>query len=78
MTSSMTERPMGSIMTAVAVLLTHMLRKAVASMKPATSRTGWVPTQRTSWRAMRRWSPHRCTAWAIMKPPMKRKMTGLA
>lgn len=69
---------MGSITRVVAVLLTHMLRKPVAIMNPPMSRTGLVPTASTVSSAMRRCSPQRCIASAIINPPMKRKITSLA
>lgn len=77
-TSWSTDTPIGSIITVVAVLLTHMLRKPVASMKPPTMRTGDVPTARTVTSAMRRCRPQRCIASAIMKPPMNRRINSLA
>ena len=59
---------------AAAVLEIHMLSSAVAAMKPATSRTGEVPTRRTMASPMRVCRPQRCIARPMMKPPMKRKM----
>jgi hypothetical protein len=66
--------PMGTIMIAVAVLEIHIERKAAATMNPRMSRRGPPPMRRMMTRAMRRWSPHRSMARAIMKPPMNRKM----
>ena len=45
---------MGSIMTAVAVLDTHMLKKAVTPMKQATMPAGWSPAARRALSARRR------------------------
>ena len=58
-TRSTIERPIGSIITAVAVLLTHMLIIAVATMKPAIRFTGLVPSARMMLSAMRRCRPQR-------------------
>ena len=69
---------MGSIMTAVAVLDTHMLKKAVTPMKHATMPAGWSPAERRALSAMRRWSPQRCMARAMRKPPMNRKINSWA
>ena len=72
--SSSTDTPMGSIITAVAVLETHMLRNAVASMNPATIWAGLVPITRTVRRAILRCRFQRCMASASRNPPMNRKM----
>ena len=69
---------MGSIIAAVAVLLIHMERNAVASMKPSTKRLGLVPTNAMIRSAMRLWSPHFSMVTARKKPPMKRKMSSFA
>ena len=69
-----TETPIGTIITAVAVFETHMLRNAVASMNPPMTRVALVPIARTVSSAMRRCRFHRCMASAIRKPPMNRKM----
>jgi hypothetical protein len=53
-TTWITEVPMGSIITATAVLLTHMLRKAAARMNPPTSFRGDVPTAAMIPKAIRR------------------------
>ena len=65
----------GIIIMAVAVFEIHIERNAVATMNPSTSRLGLVPVTRMICRAMRRCSPHRCIAMAMMNPPRKRKMT---
>ena len=44
-TSAITDSPTGSIISVVAVLLTHMLRNAVAIMKPPMRASGPVPTR---------------------------------
>jgi hypothetical protein len=72
------EAPMGSIIIAVAVLLIHMPRSAVAIIAPATSRLGRVPARMMIVSAMRRWRLHRCMASAIQNPPRKRKISGPA
>ena len=69
---------MGSIITAVAVLLTHMLRNAALPMKPATTAAGEGPTAPTTVRAIRLGRPHRSMPAARRKPPRKRKISGLA
>ena len=73
-----TLRPMGSIITVVAVLLIHMLRKAVAIMNPPTMRSGRVPTTSTVSKAIRRCRFQRSIASAIINPPMNRKISLLA
>ena len=73
-TSISTEMPMGSIITAVAVLETHMERKPVAIMNPAISADGLEPIMRRVSRATRRCRFQRCIASASMNPPMNRKM----
>ena len=77
-TRSITDRAIGSIMTVVAVFEIHMLRKALATMKPSTRRSGRLPTRRMMWSAIRRCRPQVCIERAIMKPPRKRKMFGFA
>ena len=54
--------PMGTMITAVAVLLTHMVMNALASMRPKTIWLGLVPTARIMRRATRRWRCQRCVA----------------
>ena len=73
-----TATPMGIIIKVAAVFDIHMESNAQAIMKPATSRRGDVPVRSMTARAMRPWSCQRCMAAAMKKPPMKRKMTGLA
>ena len=53
-TSSRTDMPMGSIMTAVAVFETHMERNPVAIMKPAIIAPGLSPITFNVSSAMRR------------------------
>lgn len=72
--SMRTETPIGSIITAVAVLDTHMLRKPVAIMNPAMTRVERVPIARTVSSAIRRCRFHLCMAIAMRNPPMNRKM----
>ena len=70
--SRTTESAMGSIISAVAVLLTHMLRKADATRKPAMIRLGFTPMWAIRLIAMRRWRFHRSMARAMRKPARKR------
>ncbi len=74
----MTERPSGSIITAVAVLETHMLSAAAASINAPTMTLRRVPARRRRVSARRRCRPQRSMVSAIMNPPMKRKMIGSA
>jgi hypothetical protein len=62
----------------VAVLLTHMLSSALAVMKPPTRAAGRAPKARSTSSATRRCRSQRSIASAMMNPPMKRKMIGLA
>src|SRR5690554_8125212 len=73
-----TDKPIGSIMIAVAVLLTHILRKAVASMIPAICRFGFSPIARKVSSAIRRCRFHFCMARPRVNPPRERKMIGLS
>ena len=57
---------------AVAVLLTHMDKNPVATINPATSRLGLVPTKSTMPRAILVCRFHLCIARANTKPPIKR------
>lgn len=68
------DTPMGSIITAVAVLDTHMEMNPVAIMKPRTRFTVLAPMNFRTPSAMRRCRFQRCMARASMKPPMNRKM----
>ena len=70
--TSTTDSTIGTIIAAVAVFETHMLRNAVAPMVPATIALGRVPTSRSVKKAMRRSRPQRAIASAITKPPRKR------
>ena len=71
-TTETTDMPMGSIMMAVAVLLTHMLMKPVAIMNPAICLLGSEPTFARMFRAMRLWRLHFSMARPSRKPPKKR------
>ena len=73
-TCSTMARPIGTIMTAVAVFDTHIDRKAAATMKPRTNRAGPPPTRWMMSRAIRRCRFHFCMVRAIMNPPMKSTM----
>ena len=70
--SSISDIPIGSIISAVAVLLTHMLRNADAAMIPPITAPGRVPNRRTVSSAMRRGSPTPCIAFASRNPPRNR------
>ena len=74
MISRITASTIGSIIIAVAVSEIHMLRAAVAIMKPSTSFRPPVPTRLTMKSAIRRWRFQRCIAMAMKNPPMKRMM----
>ena len=65
---------MGSMSSAVAVLLIHMDSTALTSMKPATVRPAWPPNTLSTARAMRRCTPQRSTVAASTKPLRARKM----
>jgi len=52
-TRSITLKPIGSIITALAVFETHMLRTAVMPMNPATMLFGLVPANLNTKKAMR-------------------------
>src|SRR5690606_26083277 len=69
---SITEMEIGSIIIAVAVLLTHIEINAVAIMKPRRRRDPFVPTMEIVARAIRRWRFHFWMDIATKKPPMKR------
>ncbi len=70
--------PIGIIISVAAVFDIHMLSRAQAAMKPATSRRGDVPVRATNASATLRCSDQRCMAAAMKNPPMNRKITGLA
>ncbi len=78
LTADTTANPIGSIIRVAAVLLIHMLNKALASMKPSTMVARLVPTRRTMCNAIRRCSPQRSMPNAMMKPPMNKKTLLLA
>ena len=73
-----TEMAIGSIMTVVAVLDIHMLKKAVARLKPSIIPVGLVPVILIRLSAIRRCSFRFSMANAIMKPPINKKIIGLA
>ena len=64
-------RPIGTIMTAVAVFEIHIDRNAAATMKPRTIRAGPPPTAWMMLSAIRRCRFHFSIVRAIMKPPRK-------
>lgn len=73
-----TARPMGIIITVVAVLEIHMDKNAVAIINPRMRRFGVSPMTAMITRAILLWRCHRCMAKAMKNPPMNRKMRGLA
>jgi hypothetical protein len=77
-TRASTERPIGSIISVVAVFDTHMERKPVAIISPSTMRFGSTPTRRRVRSAIRRCRFHFSMAMAIRKPPRNRKTIELA
>ena len=77
-TSVRTDRPMGSIISVVAVFDTHIDRKPVASISPSTIRRGCTPTRASVASAMRRCRFHFSIAMAIRKPPRNRNTMELA
>lgn len=72
--SRITDKPMGSIMVAVAVFEIHIDRKAEASMKPSTILSGPPPTVAIIVNAIRRCRFHFCITRAMMNPPIKSTM----
>ena len=74
LTRMRTERPIGSMSTAVAVFDTHMERNPVEIMKPAIMRFVRSPITRRTTRAIRRCRFHFCIDRAMRNPPMKRKI----
>ena len=68
--------PMGTIISAAAVLLIHSEMNAVATMNPSTMRRGLAPTPETIPSASRRCRFHSSMAAAIHMPPRNRKFTG--
>ena len=69
-----TANAMGTIIIVVAVLLIHMERKAVATIKPKIIRLLLNPTRRMVCKAIRRCRFHFSMAIAIKKPPKNRKI----
>lgn len=77
-TTAMTDAAIGYIIMVVAVLLSHMLMKPVARIKPKIILFPPVPVNCTMERAMRLWRFHFSMPKPIMNPPMNRKITSLA
>ena len=73
MSKAMTEEAMGSITTVVAVLLIHILRRAVANIKPKMTRLGEVPVRCMMVSAILRCKFTFSSAKAITNPPKNRK-----
>ena len=69
---------MGVIMAVVAVFETHIERKAVASITASTSNRAEAPSRAIIQSAIRRSMSYFWSAFASMKPAMKRKMNGSA
>ena len=67
-------RPMGTIITAVAVFEIHMDKKADAVMKPSIIVDGLPPIRRIIQSAILLCNRHFSMAIAIIKPPIKRKI----
>ena len=65
----------GTIIIAVAEFDIHMERNAVAIMNPRISLEGLVPVIEIIFSAIRLCRFHLCIAIAIIKPPIKRKIT---
>ena len=65
---------MAIIITAVAVLLIHMLNKAVASIKPNIIPRASVPVSLIMFKAMRLCRFHFSMAMAMIKPPINKNM----
>ena len=73
----MTAIATGNIISAAAVLETHMLTKAVAIMKARINRRALVlPIAATIEWASRRCDPQLSADWASMKPPMNKSTIG--
>lgn len=77
-TSAIIDSAIGSIIIAVAVLLTHMLRNAAAIMNPIIIDFGFVPTNLRMFNAILLWRFVRSIASAIMNPPMNKYIKGFA
>ena len=75
--SLITDMAMGSITTTVAVLLIHILKEAVAIIKPSTTLFGVVPVIRIMLSAILLWRFTFSKASAITKPPKNKKIIGL-
>ena len=72
-----TEIAMGNITTVLAVLLIHMLIKAVASIKPNTTFSGVVPVNFTIFKAILLCRFTFSKAKASTKPPKNKNIIGL-
>ena len=68
----MIARPIGTVITAVAVFEIHIDRNADAAMNPSTIRAGPPPMRWMMPSAIRRCRFHLCMVSAIMNPPIKR------
>ena len=69
---------MGNIIIVDAVLLTHMLIKAVAIINPAIILLGLVPDKDKIFKAILLCNPQASIADAIIKPPKNNKTSGCA
>ena len=75
---AITDNAIGSIIIVDAVLLTHMLIKAVVIIKPAIILLGLVPDKDKIFKAILLCKPQASIAEAIIKPPRKSKTNGWA
>ena len=75
--NSITERAIGSIITVVAVLLSHILRNPVEIINPKIILLGVLPVSLIIFKAILLCEPIFSIAVAKMNPPKKRKITGL-
>ena len=73
-----TDNAIGNIIIVEAVLLTHILIKAVVIIKPAIILLGLVPERDRIFKAIRLCKPHASIAEAIINPPRKRRTKGWA
>ena len=73
-----TDNAIGNIIIVEAVLLTHILIKAVVIINPAIILLGLVPEKDKIFKAMRLCKPHDSIAEAIINPPRKSKTKGWA
>ena len=73
-----TDTAIGNIIIVEAVLLTHILIKAVAIINPAIILLGLVPDKDKIFKAILLCNPQASIAEAIIKPPKNNKTSGCA